>query len=50
LGPTNKIIDDLMKAHTDIKNVVGYDCEEELINWDLPMILSQLYIVKESYL
>ena len=38
-----------MKAHTDIKNVVGYDCEEELSNWDLPMILYQLYIVKESY-
>ena len=49
MGPTNKIIDDLIEAHTDIKSVVGYDHDDELTNWDLPTILSDLHIVKESY-
>ena len=48
-GPTNKIIEDLIKAHSDMKSVVGYDCDKELSSWDLPAILSKLHIVKESY-
>ena len=49
LGPTNKIINDLIKAHTDMKSVVGYDFDDKLSSWDLPTILSKLHIVKESY-
>ena len=32
-----------------MKSVVGYDHDDELTNWDLPTILSELHIVKESY-
>ena len=49
LGPTNKIIEDLIKAHSEMKSIVGYDCDKELSSWDLPAILSELHIVKQFY-
>ena len=49
MGPTNKIIDDLIKDRTDIKFFYKYHCDKELSSWDLPAILSKLHIVKESY-
>ena len=49
LGPTNKLIDDLVSAKDEMVKVMGEKCSDELKNYDFLKEISKLYIVREAY-
>ena len=49
MGPTNKLINDVVHAKNEMVKTMGDQCSEELKSYDILKMISNLYIVREAY-